>query len=78
MSSNQLKKIVMKKVFYSFVAAAMFAGVVACGQTEEAAPVEEAVEVVEEEVAPVEEVVDSAAAVATEEAAPAVEAAPAQ
>lgn len=79
MSSNQLKKIVMKKVFYSFVAAAMFAGVVACGQTEEAAPVEEAVEVVEEEVAPVEEVVvDSAAAVATEEAAPAAEAAPAQ
>lgn len=69
----------MKKLFYSFVAAAMFVGVVACGQTEEAAPVEEAVEVTEEVVE--EPVVEEAAPVEGEaapaEAAPA-EAAPAQ
>ena len=63
----------MKKMFYSFLAVAMFAGVVSCGSQEEA-PIEEApVEVVEEavveEVAPVEEVVDSAAAVVEEVAA---------
>lgn len=54
----------MKKVFYSFLAAAMFAGVVSCGNQETAAPaeetaVEETVEVpaeepVTEEVAPVD------------------------
>ncbi len=63
----------MKKVFYSFLAAAMFAGVVSCGSQEEVAPVEEvAVEEVEvapmeeaapvEEVAPVEEAVEAPAA----------------
>jgi predicted small lipoprotein YifL len=64
----------MKKVFYSFLAAAMFAGVVSCGNKEEAAPAEEAA--VEETVevpaeAPVTEevvAVDSAAVVAPVEA----------
>jgi len=68
----------MKKLFYLFLAATMFVGVVACGQTEEA-PVEEVTEVEEVVEAPVEAPaeapVDSAAAPA--EAAPA-EAAPAQ
>ncbi len=72
----------MKKVFYSFVAAAMFVGVVACGQTEEA-PVEEAAVEVVEEAPVVEEVAPVDAAPAEGEVAPAAEgeaapAAPAQ
>lgn len=69
----------MKKVFYSFVAAAMFAGVISCGNTEETAPVEEAAVEVVEETAPVEEVVVNAdeATIVSDEA-PVVEAPAAQ
>ena len=64
----------MKKVFYSFVAAAMFAGVISCGTTENEVVTEEAA--VEENVeATMDEAVEATeeAAEATEEAADAVE-----
>jgi ribosomal protein L21 len=52
----------MKKVFYSFVAAAMFAGVISCGNTEETVvtedvAVEEAVEIPAEDVIVTEDAV---------------------
>ena len=53
----------MKKVFYSFVAAAMFAGVVSCGSQEEVAPVEEAPVEITEEVPAEEAIVEEAAPV---------------
>ena len=68
----------MKKVFYSFVAAAMFAGVISCGNTEETTPVTEEAAVEETVEIPAEEVIVNAdeATIVTEEAP--VEAAPAQ
>ena len=63
----------MKKTIYSFVAAALFLGAVACGQTENTV-VEEGNEVIEETIESVEEVTEDAAEAIEEAAADAEEA----